>query len=93
MAANKGTRHYGEIAVLAIVPLTVGILILISWALAHWKVGPAYLNAGLALLAVLFGGYLRFISGFKDILRRKITVSVFVAFALITNNSTYGTIG
>jgi heavy metal translocating P-type ATPase len=61
----------------------VGILIVASWTLAHWKIGPYFLNAGLALFATLFGGYLRFISGFKDIFNRKITVNVFVTVALI----------
>lgn len=80
---KKGPRNYREITVLAIVPAIVGVLIIISWALAHWKIGPAYLNNALAIIAILFGGYLRFISGFKDIFRRKITVSVFVTVALI----------
>jgi Cd2+/Zn2+-exporting ATPase len=74
---------YREIAVLSIVPCVVGILILASWALAHWEIGPPWLNAGLALAATLFGGYLRFIAGFKDIVHRKITVNVFVAVALV----------
>ncbi len=68
---------------LALVPAIVGLLILLSWALAYWHIGPTFLNAGLAVLAVLFGGYLRFVAGFKDILRRRITVSVFVSVALI----------
>jgi len=80
---NGKSDKYREIAVLSIVPCTVGILIIASWALAHWKIGPYFLNAGLALFATLFGGYLRFISGFKDIFNRKITVNVFVAVALI----------
>ena len=71
-----------EILLLAFVPLAVGILILTSWPLAHWKIGPAYLHMGLALIATLFGGYTRFTAGFKDILARKITVNVFVAVAL-----------
>ena len=75
--------QYREITVLAIVPGSVGILILISWVLAHWEIGPYFLNAGLALLATLFGGYQRFIAGFKDIYNRKITVNVFVTVALI----------
>ncbi|MHC4586553.1 MAG: heavy metal translocating P-type ATPase [Planctomycetota bacterium] len=73
---------YREIAVLSIVPGIVGILILVSWALAYRDVGPTFVNAGLALFATLFGGYLRFISGFKDVFNRKITVNVFVAVAL-----------
>jgi Cd2+/Zn2+-exporting ATPase len=79
---NDKTGKYREIAVQSIVPCTVGILVLLSWALAHWDIGPYFLNAGLALFATLFGGYLRFISGFKDIFNRKITVNVFVAVAL-----------
>ncbi|MCP4260712.1 MAG: cation-translocating P-type ATPase [Planctomycetes bacterium] len=80
---NDKTGKYREIAVLSIVPCIVGILIMLSWALAHWDIGPYFLNAGLALFATLFGGYLRFISGFKDIFNRKITVNVFVTVALI----------
>jgi Cd2+/Zn2+-exporting ATPase len=74
---------YREIAVLGIVPGIVGILIITSWALAHFEIGPYYLNAGMALFATLFGGYLRFVAGFKDIFSRKITVNVFVTVALI----------
>ena len=80
---NGKFTHYREIAVLAIVPGSVGILILISWVLAHWEIGPYFLNAGLALVATLFGGYQRFITGFKDIYNRRITVNVFVTVALI----------
>jgi len=80
---NNDVAKYREIPVLSIVPCFVGILILASWALAHWEIGPYWLNAGLALAATLFGGYLRFIAGFKDIVHRKITVNVFVAVALV----------
>lgn len=81
---EKGkSTQYREIAVLAIVPGSVGILILISWVLAYWEIGPYFLNAGLALIATLFGGYQRFITGFKDIYNRRITVNVFVTVALI----------
>jgi Cd2+/Zn2+-exporting ATPase len=75
--------QYREIAVLTIVPCIVGILILTSWALAHWAIGPYFLNAGLALIATLFGGFQRFIAGFKDIYHRRITVNVFVTVALV----------
>lgn len=75
--------QYREIAVLSIVPVSVGILILASWVLARWEIGPYFLNAGLALVATLFGGYQRFITGFKDIYNRRITVNVFVTVALI----------
>ena len=68
---------------MTLVPAIVGALILTSWALAHWQVGPLFVNAGLALLATLFGGWQRFLSGFQDIFRRRITVNVFVTVALI----------
>ena len=76
-------EKYREIIVLSIVPVTVGTLTLTSWAMAHWAIGPGFLNAGVALFATLFGGYLRFVSGFKDIFNRKITVNVFVTVALL----------
>lgn len=72
-----------EFVVLALVPGIVGILIVVSWALAHWQIGPSFLNAGLALVATLFGGWQRFLSGFRDIYQRRITVNVFVTVALI----------
>jgi len=68
--------------VLALVPALVLALILASWALAHWHVGPVFVNAAPALAAVLLGGVPRFIAGFKDAVRRKITVNVFVTVAL-----------
>ena len=80
---NDTVAKYREIAVLSIVPCAVGILIIASWALAHWNTGPYLLNAGLTIFATLFGGYLRFLAGFKDIFNRKITVNVFVTVALI----------
>lgn len=80
---NDKVAKYREIAVLSFIPCVVGILILVSWALAHWSIGPYLLNAGLALFATLFGGYLRFVAGFKDIYNRRITVNVFVTVALI----------
>lgn len=74
---------YKEIAVLSIVPIIIAILILASFSLAHWNVGPNFINAALAIIATVFGGFQRFIAGFKDIFKRKITVNVFVAVALI----------
>jgi len=79
----NSNSKYREFAVLAIVPGIVGALIVASWALAHWQVGPLFVNAGLALLATLFGGWQRFLSGFQDIYRRRITVNVFVTVALV----------
>ena len=60
----SGGGIYRELAVLALVPGIVGALIVASWALAYWQVGPLFVNAGLALLAMLFGGWLRFVGGF-----------------------------
>ena len=77
----RSERHR-EILVLAFAPALILALILVSWGLAQWHIGPVYLNAFLALAAVLLGGTPRFISGFKDISRRRITVNVFVTVAL-----------
>ena len=84
MSENSDTvAKYREVVVLSIVPGIVGIMILASWVLAHWQIGPHWLNAAIALLATLFGGYLRFVAGFRDIFKKKITVNVFVTVALI----------
>jgi heavy metal translocating P-type ATPase len=74
---------YWDILVFALVPLIVGILVIISWVFLFFHIGPYYVNGGIALAATLFGGYKRFISGFRDIYHRKITVNVFVTVALI----------
>ena len=81
--SERDNNKYREFAVLAIVPIIVGALIVASWALAYWHIGPLFLNAGLALVATLFGGWQRFLSGFQDIYRRRITVNVFVTVALV----------
>ena len=69
--------------VFAIVPVIVGTLIVISWILSFFPIVPFYVSGGVALVATLFGGYTRFVSGFRDMSRRKITVNVFVTVALI----------
>lgn len=79
---EEESSRYREIAILALVPTMVGVLIIASWIMAYWKIGPYYFNAGLALIATLFGGFQRLVTGFKDIYNRKITVNVFVAVAL-----------
>jgi Cd2+/Zn2+-exporting ATPase len=68
---------------LSIVPAVVAVLTLASWILAHWEIGPHFVNAVLAIAAVVFGGFQRFIAGFKDAFKRKITVNVFVVVALV----------
>ncbi len=85
MSENQRRKFakYREVAILSIVPVTVGILILVSWALTYWGIGPYFLSAGLGLVATLFGGFQRLITGFKDVYNRKITVNVFVTVALI----------
>ena len=71
-----------EVLVLSLVPALVLGLTLTSWGLAHWKVGPTFVNAVPALLAVLLGGLQRFISGVKDALKGRITTNVFITVAL-----------
>lgn len=81
-ARHDGSR-YRDLAVLSIVPAAVAALTLASWILARGNIGPHFVNAALAIVAVVFGGYQRFISGFKDIFKWKITVNVFVVVALL----------
>jgi heavy metal translocating P-type ATPase len=75
--------NYEDLAVLSIVSVVVAVLTLTSWILAHWGIGPHFVNAALAIAAVIFGGFQRFIAGFKDAFQRKITVNVFVVVALL----------
>lgn len=76
------SERYREILVLSLVPALVLALTLASWGLAHWQIGPTFVNAALALIAVLLGGLQRFISGFKDAIRGRITTNVFITVAL-----------
>lgn len=80
---EQNHSKYTGIAVLAIVPVAVAVLTLASWILARWEIGPVFVNAALAIIAVIFGGFQRFFGGFKDIFKLKITVNVFVVVALI----------
>ncbi|MEI7899038.1 MAG: cation-translocating P-type ATPase [bacterium] len=77
------TSNVRELSVLLIVPVVVAALTVASWVLAHWRIGPVCVNVGLALVATLFGGFQRFITGFRDLFKRKITVNVFVVVALV----------
>lgn len=74
---------YWDALVFGLVPFIVLILIIASWILSFYSVVPFYVSGGIALAATLFGGYTRFISGFRDLYHRKITVNVFVTVALI----------
>jgi heavy metal translocating P-type ATPase len=74
---------YWDALVFGLVPIIVGILIITSWALSFFEIVPFYVSGGIALAATLFGGYTRFVSGFRDMYHRKITVNVFVTVALI----------
>ena len=80
---QKEAGGFQEALVFVIVPAIVGVLIIISWGLSFFQVVPSYISGGIALVATLFGGYTRFISGFRDIYHKKITVNVFVTVALI----------
>lgn len=77
---HAGRRR--EVLVLALAPALVLALVLASWGLAHWRVGPVHLDAALALAAVMLGGFPRFIAGFTDVRHGRITVNVFVTVAL-----------
>lgn len=81
-ANNVRSERRREILVLAFAPALILALILASWVLAQWHIGPVYLNASLALAAVLLGGTPRFMAGFKDSFSRRITVNVFVTVAI-----------
>ncbi|MFA5347947.1 MAG: cation-translocating P-type ATPase [Methanoregula sp.] len=77
------TPAYWEILVFGLVPIIVGVLIITSWAFSFSGIVPFCVSGGIALAATLFGGYTRFVSGFRDMYHRKITVNVFVTVALI----------
>ncbi len=83
MSRRSNGSNYRDLAVLSIVPVVVAVLTLASWILAHWEMGPYFVHAALAIAAVIFGGFQRFIAGFKDAFQRKITVNVFVVVALL----------
>jgi len=82
MARRSGLEHRQQILVFALAPVIVGALTLAAWLLGRWQVGPGFLHAGLALVAIFFGGWQRFLAGFRDVARRKITVNVFVTLAI-----------
>ncbi|MEI7856498.1 MAG: cation-translocating P-type ATPase [Methanomicrobiales archaeon] len=77
------TPVYWDALVFGLVPFIVLILIIASYVLSFYPVVPFYVSGGIALVATLFGGYTRFVSGFRDMYHRKITVNVFVTVALI----------
>lgn len=79
---NIRTEHCREMLVLSLVPALILIFTLTSWVLAHQQIGPTFVNAALALIAVFLGGFPRFVSGVKDAIRGKMTVNVFVTVAL-----------
>ena len=53
---DDSAGRFSELLVLALAPALVLVLILLSWGLAHWRIGPAFLNAGLALAGVYLRG-------------------------------------
>ncbi len=79
---NGRAERRQEVLVLTLAPALILALILTSWGLAHWQIGPVYLNAAVALAGMLLGGIPRFRAGCQDALRGKITVNVFVTVAL-----------
>ena len=82
-AAGASTRRgWRELLVFALAPGVVGVLTLVSWLLGLRQAGGGSLSAGLALAAIFLGGWQRFLAGFRDAARRRITVNVFVTVAL-----------
>ena len=75
--------HRHEVLVFALAPAIVGILTLTAWLLGHWQAGPTWMAGGLALAATLFGGWQRFLAGFRDATQHKVTVNVFVTIAIL----------
>ena len=99
MAVQDESRNWQEILTFALAPTTVGVLTLSAWLLSRWQtdpwmslgswqLGPRVLGAGLALVATLFGGWQRFVTGFKDVVHRRITVNVFVTAAIFVTVAT-----
>ena len=71
-----------EIMVFALAPTIVALLTLAAWSAGRWLSVPEFVPAALAILATLFGGWQRFLAGFRDALDRKITVNLFVTVAI-----------
>ena len=82
MATANDSRNLQQVLIFALVPAIVGVLTLAAWLLNRWLAGPGFLAAGLALAATFFGGWQRFLAGFRDVAHRKITVNVFVIVAI-----------
>lgn len=80
---KKADYSFQEIVIFALAPIIVSLLTLGTWLLKHFEVFYPYLYIVLALLAIIIGGYQRFKAGFHDAFNRKITVNVFVTFAII----------
>ncbi|MDA8423957.1 MAG: cation-translocating P-type ATPase, partial [Nitrospiraceae bacterium] len=75
-------RNWHQVLIFALAPAIVGVLTLAAWLLGRSQVGPGYVHAGFALAATFFGGWQRFLAGFRDVALAKITVNVFVTLAI-----------
>ncbi|MHB8994694.1 MAG: heavy metal translocating P-type ATPase [Armatimonadota bacterium] len=83
MQAPDKSASWQQVLVFALLPTIVGALALAAWLLGRGQIGPGFVHAGLALLAILLGGWQRFLAGFQDVAQRRITVNVFVTVAII----------
>lgn len=85
---REESSTWQQALVFGLVPAIVGTLALASWAMGRWQVGPGFLSPLTALVAAFFGGWQRFLAGFKDLLSRRITVNVFVTIAIFVTMAT-----
>lgn len=83
MAERRGSELGEQILVFALLPVLVGVLTLAAWLLGRGEIGPVFVHTGLALLAILLGGWQRLLAGLQDAMARRITVNVFVTVAIL----------
>jgi len=69
-----------------LVPFIVLVLIIASWILSLCSLVSFYISGGIELAATLFGGYTRFVTGFRDLYHRKITFNVSVTVTHSAND-------
>lgn len=74
--------RYADYLVPALMPAVVLIITLAAWLARTFTAAPMLAVNAIALVAIILGGFMRFRAGFRDIIRGKITVNVFVVVAI-----------